>query len=393
VASRQQAQERVQFLHLGDQCPYARWFASQAAELARKLDMNYDETDITGQPHLAARFGAYHSGQVHVPGHPLLAAPRAADTLLSMVEQGLPEQLAGTSTDVATSAGKAPAPPQGCLSVVGPQDRLWPDAVLGTVAVCFSASRECRQHQQVATAKRRWLEGLAARYGVEPSLAIVRLAGQVAAFAELIPVAAAHVPIAGAGPGDLFITCVHAAPDMGELRPALIGAAQSIVTSRDAALWVVSGSVCCYPNGPLDLFSAAGFAVVAGLGRVHLPQPGWDDLLLLRWSASASGAVAVGLLLGAGDNVATLPSGCTGGQTVELRGGASGPETARLEASDVIPPGHKLACQDIAAGQPVIKYGQTIGLATQAIRRGDHVHVHNLVSDRARGKGGEDGAD
>ena len=44
-----------------------------------------------------------------------------------------------------------------------------------------------------------------------------------------------------------------------------------------------------------------------------------------------------------------------------------------------VPAGHKLALRDVAAGEPVLKYGQLIGLATQAIRPGEHVHTHNLA--------------
>jgi hypothetical protein len=39
--------------------------------------------------------------------------------------------------------------------------------------------------------------------------------------------------------------------------------------------------------------------------------------------------------------------------------------------------GHKAASRDIAEGDPVIKYGVVIGLATRSIAAGDHVHVHN----------------
>ncbi|KVM72638.1 galactonate dehydratase [Burkholderia gladioli] len=49
-----------------------------------------------------------------------------------------------------------------------------------------------------------------------------------------------------------------------------------------------------------------------------------------------------------------------------------------LVASAEIPPAHKIACRDIAQGAPVRRYGQIIGFATQAIRAGEHVHVHNL---------------
>jgi altronate hydrolase len=44
-----------------------------------------------------------------------------------------------------------------------------------------------------------------------------------------------------------------------------------------------------------------------------------------------------------------------------------------------IPPGHKLAVRNVAKGQPVRRYDQIIGFATQDIVAGDHVHTHNLV--------------
>lgn len=40
--------------------------------------------------------------------------------------------------------------------------------------------------------------------------------------------------------------------------------------------------------------------------------------------------------------------------------------------------GHKMASRDIAAGEPIRKFGQIIGFATQPIQRGDWVHVHNV---------------
>jgi len=38
----------------------------------------------------------------------------------------------------------------------------------------------------------------------------------------------------------------------------------------------------------------------------------------------------------------------------------------------------------MGAGDPVVKYGEVIGYATTGIRPGQHVHVHNVRSDRAR---------
>lgn len=47
--------------------------------------------------------------------------------------------------------------------------------------------------------------------------------------------------------------------------------------------------------------------------------------------------------------------------------------------------GHKIAIGNLVAGQPVKKYGQVIGFATQAIESGSHVHSHNLINGDAVG--------
>lgn len=54
-------------------------------------------------------------------------------------------------------------------------------------------------------------------------------------------------------------------------------------------------------------------------------------------------------------------------------------------ASNPIPYGHKIALKDIARGETVYKYGLSIGTATADIRTGDHVHIHNVESNRGRG--------
>ena len=43
--------------------------------------------------------------------------------------------------------------------------------------------------------------------------------------------------------------------------------------------------------------------------------------------------------------------------------------------------GHKYALRDIAEGENVIKYGMPIGHATCAIKKGEHVHVHNVQTN------------
>lgn len=53
-----------------------------------------------------------------------------------------------------------------------------------------------------------------------------------------------------------------------------------------------------------------------------------------------------------------------------------------VKAVQDIPLGHKVAMRDVAAGKEVIKYGRAIGKASQDIKQGQHVHTHNVKSQR-----------
>ncbi len=53
-----------------------------------------------------------------------------------------------------------------------------------------------------------------------------------------------------------------------------------------------------------------------------------------------------------------------------------------LTVTQDIPIYHKLAIRAIPKGQPVVKYGEHIGIAATNINAGDHVHVHNVASHR-----------
>ena len=50
-----------------------------------------------------------------------------------------------------------------------------------------------------------------------------------------------------------------------------------------------------------------------------------------------------------------------------------------LPLAQPVMPGHKIARQAHAEGDPIIKFGQIIGRATEAIEAGAHVHIHNCV--------------
>jgi len=49
-----------------------------------------------------------------------------------------------------------------------------------------------------------------------------------------------------------------------------------------------------------------------------------------------------------------------------------------ITIAQMVPPGHKVAIHAVAKGQPVRRYGQVIGFATQDIAPGQHVHTHNI---------------
>lgn len=84
------------------------------------------------------------------------------------------------------------------------------------------------------------------------------------------------------------------------------------------------------------------------------------------------------------DNVATIfAQGILDGTQVEIRD-----KRGNVEAVTVIgdvPYGHKIAVQDIAAGEDIMKYGESIGAADRFIAKGEYVHIHNMKALRGRG--------
>ncbi|MBA1335532.1 MAG: Altronate dehydratase [Firmicutes bacterium] len=82
------------------------------------------------------------------------------------------------------------------------------------------------------------------------------------------------------------------------------------------------------------------------------------------------------------DNVATALADIKGGEMVYAHRGDQ--EIGILVKNPIIF-GHKFALTGIKRGEEVIKYGEPIGIATEDIEQGDHVHVHNIASQRGRG--------
>ena len=89
------------------------------------------------------------------------------------------------------------------------------------------------------------------------------------------------------------------------------------------------------------------------------------------------------LVVHADDDVAVALRDLAAGEAVRVRRQG---DVATIVVRDAIPLGHKFALSPLAAGHAINKYGEIIGAATQAIAAGEHVHVHNLASQRARKK-------
>ena len=86
------------------------------------------------------------------------------------------------------------------------------------------------------------------------------------------------------------------------------------------------------------------------------------------------------------DNVAVAIEPISAGQTISytLPDGS----IHELVAAENITIYHKLAACDIKKGERILKYGETIGIASEDIPSGSHVHTHNVISEQEL-KGGQ----
>jgi altronate hydrolase len=94
--------------------------------------------------------------------------------------------------------------------------------------------------------------------------------------------------------------------------------------------------------------------------------------------SSAGGQSVQALRLDPSDNVAVATGTRAAGDGIAVEG-------CLVILADPIPLGHKFALEEIPPGGHVRKYGEVIGVATDRIVIGAHVHVHNVVSARLPG--------
>jgi (2R)-sulfolactate sulfo-lyase subunit alpha len=81
------------------------------------------------------------------------------------------------------------------------------------------------------------------------------------------------------------------------------------------------------------------------------------------------------------DTVGVANCDIKAGEVVKVKIIDSG-EEFDLKALMDIPLGHKIALKDHKIGEGVIKYGQDIGKVVADIKKGEHVHIHNLKTRR-----------
>ena len=57
-------------------------------------------------------------------------------------------------------------------------------------------------------------------------------------------------------------------------------------------------------------------------------------------------------------------------------------KSVSIQSKDEIPLGHKIAMTDLNKGDTIFKYGHDIGKVVNNIKKGEHVHVHNVKTKK-----------
>ena len=57
-------------------------------------------------------------------------------------------------------------------------------------------------------------------------------------------------------------------------------------------------------------------------------------------------------------------------------------KTVKVSSINEVPLGHKIALKDLKEGDTILKYGHDIGKVVKTIKKGEHVHVHNVKTKK-----------
>jgi hypothetical protein len=86
------------------------------------------------------------------------------------------------------------------------------------------------------------------------------------------------------------------------------------------------------------------------------------------------------IILNTNDNIATVLNKIKKNEEVIVVF-TDNKEFKKVRVKDNIPKGHKISIVNIKRGDAVKKFGETFGLAIEDIKQGEHVHIHNVVSN------------
>lgn len=81
------------------------------------------------------------------------------------------------------------------------------------------------------------------------------------------------------------------------------------------------------------------------------------------------------------DDVAIVTRDLSPGELIHVRF-LDGSEPRDIKVAEEVPLGHKIALRSVSEDEKVTEYGRFIGRAVSTIKKGTHVHVHNLKSLR-----------
>ena len=57
-------------------------------------------------------------------------------------------------------------------------------------------------------------------------------------------------------------------------------------------------------------------------------------------------------------------------------------KSVQIQSINEIPLGHKIAMIDLSINDTILKYGHDIGKVVKSIKKGEHVHVHNVKTKK-----------
>ena len=57
-------------------------------------------------------------------------------------------------------------------------------------------------------------------------------------------------------------------------------------------------------------------------------------------------------------------------------------KSIKVPSLNEVPLGHKIALKDLKEGETILKYGHDIGKVVKSIKKGEHVHVHNVKTKK-----------